>query len=378
MRKIPIAVPSLGDEEWHAVREPLLSGWLTQGPKVAAFEKRFADLHGAKHALAVTSCTTGLHLALLGVGVGPGDEVIVPAFTWVATANAVIYCGAKPVFVDVSRDSYNIEISDVVRRITPRTKAVIAVHLFGLCADIDALREALPAQVKIIEDAACAAGGQYKGRSAGVLGDIAAFSFHPRKSITTGEGGMVTTNDRAAAEIMDQLRNHGASISEEQRHLGPKPYLLPEFNMLGFNYRMTDLQAAVGLVQIEKLSQFIDERARWARWYAEQLADIEWLRLPKNPNNGRHAWQAFVTYVDPETAPLPRNEIMATLQDKGISTRPGTHAVHMLGYYRDSYGTKPDDFPGARDCNDNTMAIPLHNKMTEEDYKYIADALRSI
>jgi len=378
MRKIPIAVPSLGDEEWHAVREPLLSGWLTQGPKVAAFEKRFADLHGAKHALAVTSCTTGLHLALLGVGVGPGDEVIVPAFTWVATANAVIYCGAKPVFVDVSRDSYNIEISDVVRRITPRTKAVIAVHLFGLCADIDALREALPAQVKIIEDAACAAGGQYKGRSAGVLGDIAAFSFHPRKSITTGEGGMVTTNDRAAAEIMDQLRNHGASISEEQRHLGPKPYLLPEFNMLGFNYRMTDLQAAVGLVQIEKLSQFIDERARWARWYAEQLADIEWLRLPKNPNNGRHAWQAFVTYVDPETAPLPRNEIMATLQDKGISTRPGTHAVHMLGYYRDSYGTKPDDFPGARDCNDNTMAIPLHNKMTEEDYKYIADALRSL
>ncbi len=378
MRKIPIAVPSLGDEEWHAVREPLLSGWLTQGPKVAAFEKRFADLHGAKHALAVTSCTTGLHLALLGVGVGPGDEVIVPAFTWVATANAVIYCGAKPVFVDVSRDSYNIEISDVVLRITPRTKAVIAVHLFGLCADIDALREALPAHVKIIEDAACAAGGQYKGRSAGVLGDIAAFSFHPRKSITTGEGGMVTTNDRAAAEIMDQLRNHGASISEEQRHLGPKPYLLPEFNMLGFNYRMTDLQAAVGLVQIEKLSQFIDERARWARWYAEQLADIEWLRLPKNPNNGRHAWQAFVTYVDPETAPVPRNEIMATLQDKGISTRPGTHAVHMLGYYRDSYGTKPDDFPGARDCNDNTMAIPLHNKMTEEDYKYIADALRSL
>jgi dTDP-4-amino-4,6-dideoxygalactose transaminase len=377
MRKIPIAVPSLGDEEWHALREPLLSGWLTQGPKVAAFEKRFAELHSAQHALAVTSCTTGLHLALLGAGVGPGDEVIVPAFTWVATANAVIYCGAKPIFADVSRDTYNIDVGDVVRRVTPRTKAIIAVHLFGLCADIDGLREALPAHVKIIEDAACAAGGEYKGRSAGVLGDIAAFSFHPRKSITTGEGGMVTTNDRAAAEVMDQLRNHGASVSEEQRHLGPKPYLLPEFNMLGFNYRMTDLQAAVGLVQIEKLSRFIEERAHWARWYGEQLADIEWLRLPKNPNNGRHAWQAFVTYVVPDATPRPRNEIMAILQEKGISTRPGTHAVHMLGYYRENYGTKPGDFPGSRDCNDNTMAIPLHNKMTEDDYRYVVDALRS-
>jgi dTDP-4-amino-4,6-dideoxygalactose transaminase len=378
MRKIPIAVPSLGDEEWHAVREPLLSGWLTQGPKVAAFEKRFAQLHEVKHALAVTSCTTGLHLALLAADVGPGDEVIVPAFTWVATANAVIYCGGKPVFTDVSRTTFNLDLQDVARRITPRTKAVVAVHLFGLCADIDGLREILPPHVKIIEDAACAAGGKYKGRSAGTLGDVAAFSFHPRKSITTGEGGMVTTNDDAAASKMDTLRNHGASISEEQRHLGPRPYLLAEFDELGFNYRMTDLQAAVGLVQIEKLEPFIQERARWARWYAEELSDIDWLETPRDPNDGRHAWQAFVTYVDPKRAPKARNEIMEILQQKGISTRPGTHAVHMLGYYRENYGTKAEDFPGARDCNDNTMAIPLHNKMTEEDYAYVVDALRSL
>jgi len=378
MRKISIAVPSVGDEEWHALREPLTTGWLTQGPKVAAFEKRFAELHGVKHALAVTSCTTGLHLALLGAGVGPGDEVIVPSFTWVATANAVIYCGATPVLADVSRETYNVDLQDLAARITPRTKAVVAVHLFGQCADMDGLRKILPPNVKIVEDAACAAGARYNGNAAGTLGDIAAFSFHPRKSVTTGEGGMVTTNDDGAAALVDKLRNHGASISEEQRHHGPRPYLLAEFDVLGFNYRMTDLQAAVGLVQIEKLDRFVAERARWARWYAEELKGLDWLRVPREASNGRHAWQAFVTYVDPERAPMPRNAIMEVLQQKGISTRPGTHAVHMLGYYRNAYGFQPGDFPGARDCNDHTMAIPLHNRMTADDYAYVAEAIRGL
>lgn len=377
MRKIPIALPSFGDEEWHALREPLTTGWLTQGPKVAAFEKRFAELHRVKHALAVTSCTTGLHLALLAAGAGPGDEVIVPSFTWVATANAVIYCGAKPVLADVSRNDFNIDVNDVARLLSKRTKAVVAVHLFGLCADIDGLRRILPAGVKIIEDAACAAGARYEGKFAGGLGDLAVFSFHPRKSITTGEGGMVTTNDDEAAALVDRMRNHGAGISEELRHQGPRPYLLPEFDILGFNYRMTDLQGAVGLVQIEKLERFVSERSRWARWYAEQLADLDWLRVPREPGNGQHAWQSFVTYVDPDRAPLPRNEMMEALQQKGISTRPGTHAVHMLGYYREHFGSKPEDCPGARDCSENSMAIPLHNKMTAEDYTYIVDALHS-
>lgn len=378
MRKIPIAIPSLGEEEWQAVREPLISGWLTQGPKVAAFEKRFAELHGVKHALAVTSCTTGLHLALLAAGVGPGDEVIVPSFTWVATANAVIYCGATPILADVSRETYNIDVNDVATKLTERTKAVIAVHLFGLCADIDALRSVLPAEVKIVEDAACAAGAKYRGEHAGALGDIAAFSFHPRKSITTGEGGMVTTNSDEAAALVDRLRNHGASVSEEQRHRGPKPYLLAEFDDLGFNYRMTDLQGAVGLVQIEKLDRFVSERARWARWYADQLEEIDWIRIPRETNDVRHAWQAFVTYVDPKRAPKARNALMEELQTKGISTRPGTHAVHMLGYYRSNFGYQPDQLPGARDCSDNTMAIPLHNQMTDDDYAYVVDTLKSL
>lgn len=378
-RQIQISLPCTGEDEWQAAREPFMTGWLTQGPKVAEFEHAFAQRHGISHALATTSCTTGLHLVLAAMGIGPGDEVIVPAFTWVATANVVVYCGATPVLADVDRNTYNLDPQDVARRITPRTKAVIAVHLFGLCADMDALRAVLPDNVPIIEDAACAAGAAYKGTHAGALGLAAAFSFHPRKSITTGEGGMVTTNDAQLADVANMLRNHGASISEEQRHKGPRPYLLPEFNLLGYNYRMTDLQGAVGLVQLQKLDQFIEEREQWANHYCEALADLAWLRMPQRPEQGgRHAWQAFVTYVDPAKAPLPRNEIMARLQEQGIATRPGTHAVHQLGYYRDRYGMKSDDFPGARDCDANTMAIPLHNRMSAEDYAYVIDALRAI
>lgn len=377
-RNIAISLPCTGEEEWQATREPLMSGWLTQGPKVAAFEKAFAERHQVPHALAVTSCTTGLHLALAGLGIGPGDEVIVPAFTWVATANVVLYCGATPVFIDVDPQTYNLDVAQITAKVTDRTRAVIAVHLFGRCVDMDALRAGLPAAVAIVEDAACAAGASWKGKPSGSLGDVAAFSFHPRKSVTTGEGGMVTTADAELAERMNQLRNHGATLSEEQRHQGPRPYLLPEFNLLGFNYRMTDLQGAVGLVQLGKLDGFIDERARWAEYYCDQLAGIDWLRLPSAPAGGRHGWQAFVTYIDPAKAPMPRNDMMEILQAKGIATRPGTHAVHMLAYYRERFRFNPEDFPGARDCNDHTMAIPLHNRMTAEDYAYVVEAIRQL
>lgn len=377
-RTIQISLPSTGDEEWQAVRDPLATGWLTQGPKVAQFERVFAQRHGVEHALATSSCTTALHAILAALGIGPGDEVIVPAFTWVATANVVLYCGATPVFADVDRVTYNIDPAEVARKVTAQTKAVIAVHLFGLCADMDALRAVVPSHIPLIEDAACAAGASYRGISAGSLGLAAAFSFHPRKSITTGEGGMVTTNDAKLADTVNMLRNHGASISEEQRHAGPRPYLLPDFNLLGFNYRMTDLQGAVGITQMTKLDRFIAERDRWARWYAAELAAIPWLQMPQRPAAGAHAWQAFVTYVNPETAPLPRNEIMERLQKRGISTRPGTHACHMLGLYRRRFGLAPDDFPAARDCDAQTMAIPLHNRMSAQDFEYVAAALREM
>jgi len=376
-RTIQIAQPDTGDEEWQAVREPLMTGWLTQGPKVAEFEKAFARRHDVTSALATSSCTTALHLILAAMEIGPGDEVIVPSFTWVASANAVVYCGATPVLVDVDPATFNLDSADVARKVTDRTKAIIAVHLFGLCADIDAIAEAAPA-IAIIEDAACAAGAVYKGRSAGSLGAAAAFSFHPRKSITTGEGGMAVTNDAELAERMSMLRNHGASVSDEQRHHGPRPYLLPEFNLLGFNYRMTDLQGAVGVVQLGKLDKFIAERQKWAGYYAEELADIEWLRMPDVPEGGVHAWQSYVCYVDPSESPLPRNEIMDQLQQRGISTRPGTHAVHMLGYYRRRFGLATGDLPASRDCDRNSMAIPLHNRMSAEDYRYVAAAIKEI
>ena len=370
-RKIAIAAPSTGDEEWQALRVPLQSGWLTQGPQVAAFERAFAVRHGVSHALATTSCTTALHLILAALGIGPGDEVIVPSFTWIATANTVVYCGATPVFADVDPLSGNIAPASVRARLTPRTRAVIVVHLFGLCADVDAVTAAAPG-IPLIEDAACAAGASYRGRQVGTLGLAAAFSFHPRKSITTGEGGMVTTGDARLAAIIASLRNHGAEAPEE-----PRPHLLPEFNLLGYNYRMTDLQGAVGLVQLRKLDRFIDERAQWARWYREQLGEVAWLRQPLAPADGRHGWQSYVCRVDETCAPAPRDELMDRLQQQGVATRPGTHAVHLLGYYRQRYGLLPGHCPVAADLSRTTMAIPLHNRMTPEDYAHVVAAIQS-
>ena len=376
-RIIQISQPMMGQEEWEALKEPIFSGWLTQGPKVAELQKLFAQRHEVKHALAVSNCTTALHLALLAVGVKPGDEVIVPAFTWVSTANAVIYCHAIPVFVDVDPITFNIDVKQIRSKITPKTKAIIPVHLFGLCADIDAIKTEFP-NLKIVEDAACAAGAGYKGKPAGSLGDIGCFSLHPRKSVTTGEGGMLTTNNDEAANLMDMLRNHGASVSEEQRHKGPKPYILPEFNLSGFNYRMTDLQGAVGVVQLKKLDTFIDERQKWANYYTKELSDIPWLRTPQVANGYKHGWQSYVLFIDETKAPMKRNDIMEFLQQHGISTRPGTHAVHMLGYYATNYNLKPHDFMGAFQSNEYSMSIPLHNKMVEEDYYYIVEKIKSI
>lgn len=376
-RNIPISLPHTGEEEWLATKEPIMSGWLTAGPKVREFEEIFAKRHGVKHAMAVTSATTALHLALVALNIQAGDEVIVPAFTWISSANVVIYCGAKVVFVDVDRTTFNIDVNDLKKKITSKTKAIIPVHLFGLCADMDAVKK-VAGNIPLVEDGACAAGAGYKGNAAGSLGTIGCFSFHPRKSVTTGEGGMITTNDDKLAELISSLRNHGASISEEQRHHGAKPYILPDFNILGYNYRMTDLQAAVGIVQLKKLDLFIDEREKWAKFYDEALKDIAWLSTPVVGSDYKHGWQSYVIYIDESKAPISRNDMMEKLQQMGVSTRPGTHAPHMLNYYAEKYNIKPDDFPGAKDCNNYSMSIPLFNKMTKEDYDYVVYCLKSI
>lgn len=376
-RIIPISLPVTGQEEWEALKEPLMSGWLTSGPKVREFEQLFAERHGVKHALAVTSATTALHLALVALDIKEGDEVIVPAFTWVSTANVVLYCGAKVVFVDIDPFTFNINPEDLSKRITSKTKAIIPVHLFGLCADMDKIKE-IAGNIPLIEDGACAAGASYKGTPAGGLGTIGCFSFHPRKSVTTGEGGMITTNDDKLAEIMGMLRNHGASISEEQRHHGAKPYMLPDFNALGYNYRMTDLQGAVGVVQIKKLDQFINEREKWANFYTKELDSIPWLRTPKHGADYKHGWQSFVTFVDEFKSPASRNEIMELLQQQGISTRPGTHAVHMLNFYKEKFNIQSSDYPGAQAANNYSMSIPLHNRMVAEDFDYVVSVIKAL
>lgn len=374
-RRIPIAVPSVGNAEWEALRAPLESGWLTQGPIVRAFEDAFAERHLVEHALTTTSCTTALHLALVALGIGLGDEVIVPAFTWVATANVVRHCGATPVFVDVESDTFNINPVSIAAAVTARTRAVIAVHLFGLCADMDAIRKAIPSHVHVIEDAACAVGAEYHGVCAGGLGDIGCFSFHPRKIITTGEGGMLTTNDARLAAEVERLRNHGASVPEEDRHLSAAPYAMPDFDVIGFNYRMTDLQAAVGLVQLERLDEMLTEREALAALYHEELAELDWLQLPRPPSDNRHGWQSFVAVLGRDS-PIERDELMARLQQRGVSARPGTHAVPSLSVYRQRFVDEPEQFPVAQLLHHRAMAIPLHNRMSPDDVAYVGQAIR--
>jgi perosamine synthetase len=374
---LPIANPVLGEDEVAAVREVLYSGWLTQGPWVRKFETAFARRHGVRHALASTSCTTALHLALVATGVGPGDEVIVPAFTWVATANVVVHCGATPVFVDIRPDTYNIDPEGVTRALSPRTKALIAVHLFGLAADMDALTALLPPHVVVIEDAACAIGGGYKGRPAGSLGHIGCFSLHPRKSITCGEGGVVTTNDDALAATVDTYRNHGASVAEEVRHRGAKPYELPDFTVFGFNYRMTDIQAAIAFVQLQKLDRLIAERRELAFHYDKHLRRLPWITQPVRPQAYDHALQSYVVMVD-AAAPKSRNDILGHLQARGIAGRPGTHSVVGLAAYRERFGTDPALFPVAKRAEAQSIALPLHNHMSRSDVERVVDALAEL
>lgn len=372
---IPVTRPVMGEPEIEAVADRLRSGWLVQGPKVAEFESLFADYTGSPYARATTSCTTALHLALLAAGVQPGDEVVVPAFTWVATANVVEYCGARPVFADIDLATFNIDVASLEAAITPRTVAVLPVHEFGLASDMDAVLDvARRHDLKVVEDGACATGTFYKGRHVGTFGDAGTFSFHPRKAITTGEGGMVTTADPAIARTVEVLRSHGAEMSDLERHASGNGFALPEFNRLGFNYRMTDLQGALGVAQMKRLIDVMEGRRAVAAFYDEALADLEGLVLPSEPEGYRHGYQSYVTLVR-ETG--RRDEMALRLQDEGIATRQGTHAVHALGYYRDKYGLRPEDQPRAWTADRQTLTLPVYAGMTQQEQDYVVDHVRA-
>ncbi|MCP5200980.1 MAG: DegT/DnrJ/EryC1/StrS family aminotransferase [Gammaproteobacteria bacterium] len=373
-KQLPLTFPRFDEREIELLRECLQSLWVTQGPMVEKFEHAVAELHQVRYARSTTSCTAALHLAMLALGVGPGDEVIVPAFTWITSANCAEYVGARAVFVDVDPFTFNLDIARVAAAITPRTRAIIAVHLFGLAADIDALRDVIGGRdIVIVEDAACALGTTLRGRPVGGLGDIGCFSFHPRKVVTTGEGGMVTTDDQVLAEAVGSYRNHGATGVDPDSPEAQGPWTMATFNRLGFNLRMSDIQAAVGLAQLEKFPTLLHERRARAMDYNARLAGCDGLQVPDHGPDAGHAYQSYVvrlTSADRAT----RNTVMTRLAAAGISTRPGTHAVPVLGYYRQRYGYSRNDFPTASTCEDTTITLPLFPGMTADDVERVSAA----
>ena len=377
---VPIARTSLTEAEIQSVLSPLRSGWLVQGPKVREFEEKWSAFTGAQHSIAVTSCTTALHLSLAALGFGPGDEAIVPAFTWIATANVVEHLGGKVVFCDIDLNTFNIDAAKIEALITPRTRAILPVHLFGLAADMAAIDTVGRKHgLWVVEDAACGFGSRYHGRHVGTLGDTGCFSFHPRKAITTGEGGMITTNDDGLAEKLRGLRDHGAAMSDLQRHLGARPYLLADHPDAGYNQRMTDLQGALGAAQMARAKDIIAERQHLAGIYDAAFLDLPWLRTPARIDGLEHGYQSYPCLFQPEPLTpesIPRvnqarNDWMDSLQQVGISTRPATHAVHMLSYYRQKYDLKPADFPAARAANDCSISLPLFHGMSEAEQGFV-------
>jgi len=386
---IPITKPFFGSEELEAVQEPLRTGWVVQGPKVAEFERLFAEYAKVPYTLATTSCTAALHLALVALGIGPGDEVILPAFTFVATANVIEHQRARPVFADIDLRTFNIDVSQIESKITEHTKVIMPVSLFGLSVDMKPILEiARQYNLHVVEDAACGIGAWYNGHHAATLADIGGVSFHPRKAITTGEGGMVLTNNEELAEKIRSLRDHGATKSDLQRHGSKRGFLMPEYHMAGYNYRMTDLQGALGVAQMGKLRYILERRIELAQRYDQALQNLPWLEIPYTPipEGYVHGYQSYVCLFRPEEPTMDnvevlherRNMLMERLEDKGIATRQGTQAVHVLGYYRRKYGLRPADFPNAYIADRLSLALPLYAQMTQAEQDFVCQSLQEV
>lgn len=374
--KIPITKPSFTEAEEKRIVEVLRSGWVTQGPQVEAFEKAVAQFVGARFGIATSSCTTALHLALIVAGVGAGDEVICPSFSFIATANAIRYCGAKPVFIDIERDTYNLNPDLLEKLITKRTKAILAVHQIGLSADMDRiLAVASRRGISVIEDAACAIGAEYKGDHVGKPhGFLACFSFHPRKIITAGEGGMITTNDPDIAMHLKKLRHHGMSVNDLVRHAA-KTVIVEEYDELGYNYRMSDLEAAVGIAQLAKLEDLLERRRKIAARYTQAFQELGYLFPPVVPSYAKHTFQSYQVRVKPD-APISRDELMEKLLERGISTRRGIMASHREPLYAKEYGHIR--LPETEAATRETLILPLFPQMTAEEQDFVISNIKEV
>lgn len=362
-RSIRLAKPSTDQAEIDEVAAVLATGNLTQGPKVVEFETAVAALAGARFAYATTSATTALHLSLVALGIGPGDDVLVPDYTFPATANVVIQQGARPVLVDIDPRTFTIDPADLERKVTSASRAVMPVHAFGLAADINAVMAVAATHgLAVVEDAACALSTTYRGEPVGALGTLGCFSFHPRKSITTGEGGMITTNDESLADRIQLLRSHGG------RRTGNRFV----FEAAGYNYRLSDILAAVGVAQLRKLSTLVERRRSIARQYRELLRDEDRVQLPQLPEWDGHVYQSFVVLLKPG---IDRDRLISALAAMGVETTLGTYALHREPFFVQNYGYTPADLPNSSDVFTRALTLPLYPDMLQDDPSYVVECL---
>jgi dTDP-4-amino-4,6-dideoxygalactose transaminase len=369
---IPVMRPWLGAEEAEAAAEAVASGWIAQGPRVKEFEDAFAADIGIGHAVAVSSCTTALHLALIAAGIGPGDEVVVPSLSFIATANSVRYVGARPVFADVNLATQNLIPETVKPRLTSQTRAVILVDQCGVPADLDSMRALCDLRgIAVIEDAACAAGSTYRARPVGVGAALATYSFHPRKLITTGEGGMITTSDGSIAARIRRLREHGMDASAADRHRSQQP-VIEHYTEVGFNYRMTDIQAAIGLIQLRKLPELVARRRQLAQRYQNLLSDVHGLLTIVDPPYGTTNYQSFWILL-PDDSPVARDDMLRNLSRAGVSARRGIMAAHLEPAYLDC---PPEPLPVTERLTGHSLILPLFHDMTEEDQDLVIRVVR--